>query len=102
MVRRHFQLADAFEIVADAIPDKPALITDDREYTYRQLDERATRLANHLTSVGIGPGDHVGIHAANCAEWVEAFYACCKISAVPINVNHRYVEAELRYLYDNA
>ncbi|MFM7684993.1 MAG: acyl-CoA synthetase [Actinomycetota bacterium] len=102
MVRRHFQLADAFEIVADAIPDRPALITDDLEYTYRELDERATRLANHLTSVGIRPGDHVGVHAANCAEWVESFYACCKISAVPINVNHRYVEAELRYLYDNA
>ena len=102
MVRRHLQLADAFEIVADAIADRPALITDDREMTYRELDERATRLANHLTSVGITRGEHVGIHAANCAEWVEAFYACSKISAVAINVNFRYVEAELRYLYDNA
>lgn len=99
---RHLQLADAFEIVADAIPDRPAVITDDRELTYRQLDERATRLANHLSTVGIRPGEHVGIHATNCTEWVEAFYACCKISAVPINVNFRYVEAELRYLYDNA
>ncbi len=102
MVRRHVQLADAFEIVADAIPDRPALITDDRTLTYRQLDDRATRLANHLSAVGVRPGEHVGIHAANCAEWVEAFYACCKISAVPINVNSRYVEAELRYLYENA
>ncbi len=102
MTRRHFQLADVFEIVADAIPDRPALITDDRELTYRELDERATRLANHLAGVGVRPGEHVGIHAANCTEWVESFYACCKISAVPINVNFRYVEAELRYLYDNA
>ena len=102
MALRHLQLADTFEIVADAIPDRPALITDDRELTYRQLDVRATRLANHLTSIGIAPGEHVGIHAANGAEWVEAFYACCKISAVPINVNYRYVQAELRYLYDNA
>ena len=101
-VPRHLQLADAFEVVADAIPDKPAVITDDHELTYAQLDERATRLANHLTSVGIRPGEHVAIHAANCVEWVEAFYACCKISAAPINVNFRYVEAELRYLYDNA
>ncbi len=38
----------------------------------------------------------------NCAEWVEAFYACCKISAGPINVNFRYVEAELAYLYSNS
>ena len=102
MARRHLQLADAFEVVADAIPDHPALVTDQAHMTYRQLDERATRLANHLTGIGIAAGEHVGIHAANCAEWVEAYYACCKISAVPINVNFRYVEAELRYLYENA
>ena len=89
-------------MVADAIPDRPAVITNEAEYTYRELDQRATRLANHLAEHGIGVGDHVGIHAANCIEWVEAFYACFKIRAIPINVNHRYVEAELRYLYDNA
>jgi 3-oxocholest-4-en-26-oate---CoA ligase len=90
------------EVVADAIPNLPAVITSDAEYTYAELDERATRLANHLANQGIGAGDHVGVHAMNCIEWVEAFYACFKIRAVPINVNYRYVEAELRYLYDNA
>ncbi len=102
MVARALQLADTFEVVADAIPDKPALITNEVEYTWGQLDERITRLANHLRSAGIERGDHVGIHATNCAEWVESFYACMKLGAVPINVNYRYVAAELRYLYDNA
>jgi acyl-CoA synthetase (AMP-forming)/AMP-acid ligase II len=100
---RHLQLADVLEVVADAIPDRPAVITSDGTHrTYRELDDRATRLANHLAANGVGPGDHVGIHATNCIEWCEAFYACFKIRAVPINVNYRYVEAELRYLYDNA
>ena len=99
---RTFNLADLFEIVVDAAPDRPALITGEVVYTYAQLDERATRLSNHLLSLGINRGDHVGIHAPNCAEWVEAFYACCKISAVAINVNFRYVEAELAYLYSNS
>ncbi len=102
MGERCLHLADILEVVADAIPDRPAVITNEAEYTYRELDQRATRLANHLAEHGIGVGDHVGIHAANCIEWVEAFYACFKIRAIPINVNHRYVEAELRYLYDNA
>ena len=88
MTARHFQLADLFEIVADAIGEKPWVITPEREFTYREVDERATRLANHLASVGIGAGDRVGIHAMNCIEWVEAFFACCKISAVPVNSNH--------------
>ena len=102
MTDRCLHLADVIEVVADAIPDRPAVITSDAEYTYGQIDERATRLANHLASSGVGAGDHVGVHAMNRIEWVESFYACFKIRAVPINVNYRYVEAELRYLYDNA
>ncbi len=99
---RCVHIADIFEIVADAIPDRPALITDVRTLTYAQLDERVTRLANHLSSVGIKRGDHVAIHASNCPEWIESFLALFKLGAVPINVNYRYVDAELRYLYDNA
>jgi acyl-CoA synthetase (AMP-forming)/AMP-acid ligase II len=103
MTARHLQLADLLELLADVIPDRPALVTNDAELTYAELDERATRLAHHLRDeLGVRAGEHVGIHAPNCAEWVEAFYACFKLRAVPINVNHRYVEAELGYLYDNA
>ncbi len=99
---RTYNLGDLLEIVTDAAPERLALITGEVTYTYAQLDERASRLANHLRSLGIHRGDHIGIHAMNCAEWVEAFYACFKIGAVPINVNYRYVEAELAYLYGNS
>jgi 3-oxocholest-4-en-26-oate---CoA ligase len=102
MPQRHIHLGDIIETLADAVGDKPAVITGETERTYAELDERATRLANHLGAHGVGPGDHVAIHAMNCVEWVESFYACCKLRAVPINVNFRYVENELRYLYDNA
>ena len=99
---RSIQLGDVLEVVADAIPHEMALITNEVQFTYSQLDERATRLANHLLSIGIKSGEHIGVHAQNCHQWVEAFYACAKISAVAVNVNYRYVAAELRYLYDNA
>lgn len=99
---RSIQLGDLIEVIADAIPNEPALITNDVKFTFAELDERITRLANHLLSIGIKRGEHVGVHAQNTHEWVEAFYACAKISAVAINVNYRYVAAELRYLYDNA
>jgi 3-oxocholest-4-en-26-oate---CoA ligase len=102
MSDRCLHIADMIEVIADAIPDLPAVITSDAVYSYADVDERATRLAHHLASQGVGAGDHVGVHAMNCIEWVDAFYACFKIRAVPINVNYRYVEAELRYLYDNA
>src|SRR5690606_22379959 len=56
----------------------------------------------HLVSIGVGPGEHVGIYAQNCAEWVEAMLGCFKARVVPINVNFRYVADELRYIFDNA
>ncbi|HEX5947060.1 MAG TPA: AMP-binding protein [Acidimicrobiales bacterium] len=102
MTDRCIHLGDIVEVLADAIPGKPALIAAEKDLTYRQLDERATRLANHLLAEGVVAGDHVAIHAMNCVEWVEALYGCFKLRAVPININFRYVEHELAYLYDDS
>ena len=97
-----YQLADLFESVVDRVPDHQAVLANDVRLTYRELDERANRLAHHLLAAGIGAGDHVGCHLLNGVEYVETMIACFKISAVPVNVNYRYVEEELRYLYENA
>ena len=42
-VKRHIHMADLFEILADTIPDRLALFTNEVEYTFAQLDERVTR-----------------------------------------------------------
>jgi acyl-CoA synthetase (AMP-forming)/AMP-acid ligase II len=97
-----FNLADLFERVADTVPDRLALVAGDRRLTYAQLDERANRVAHSLLDGGAGAGEHVGIHAHNRAEWVEAMLGCFKARLVPVNVNYRYVVDELRYLFDNA
>ena len=64
---RSIQLGDLFEVIADAIPNEPALITNDVKFTYAELDERITRLANHLLSIGIKRGEHVG--GSGLREW---------------------------------
>jgi acyl-CoA synthetase (AMP-forming)/AMP-acid ligase II len=97
-----WNIADLVEHTVDAVPDRVAVIVGDREETYAQLDERANRLAHHLSAQGVGKDDHVGIYGFNSLEFVETILAAYKIRAVPINVNYRYVEAELRYLFDNA
>jgi acyl-CoA synthetase (AMP-forming)/AMP-acid ligase II len=97
-----FNIADIFERAVDLMPERLALVCPPRRLTFSALDERANRLAHHLAGLGIGRGDHVGIYAPNCTEWVEGMLACFKIRAVPINVNFRYVEDELRYIFDNA
>jgi 3-oxocholest-4-en-26-oate---CoA ligase len=101
-VQRHYNFADLFEMAADKVPDRVALIDKRRQVTYRELDERATRFAHALQAAGIRAGDHVGVLATNCIEWVEAMYGIYKIRARVVNVNFRYVEEEMRYLFDNS
>src|SRR5689334_3831925 len=97
-----WNIADLTEHIVDTVPERVALIVADEPRTYAQLEERANRLAHHLQAQGIKPGDHVGIYGMNSHAFVETILAAYKLRAVPINVNYRYVEAELRYLFDNA
>src|SRR6478672_8874229 len=84
------------------MPDRSAILVSDRKVTYAELEAEANQLAHFLVSRGIGPGDHVGIYAKNSVEHVVALLAVFKIRAVAINVNYRYVEGELDYLFDNS
>ena len=97
-----FNLADLFESVVDLVPGQLAVVAGDRRLTYSQLDTRANRLAHHFADAGIGVGDRVGLQLANGSEYLEAMLACFKVRAIPINVNYRYVAAELRYLFHDA
>ena len=94
-----YNLSELFEQVVDAQPDRTALITEQRRLTYRELDERANRLAHHLAAVGVGVGDHVGLHLLNGSEYLEGMLAAFKLRAVPVNINYRYVARELEHLY---
>jgi 3-oxocholest-4-en-26-oate---CoA ligase len=97
-----FNLADLFEHAVDAFGEREYLVADGKRRTYAEMDARANRLAHHLADQGIGPGDHVGIYGVNSVEWIESLWAIFKLRAVWININYRYVEDELAYLFGNA
>jgi len=95
-------IADLFEHAVDLVPDRLALACGDHAVSYAQLEERANRLAHHLAAHGVGKGAHVGVQGHNSIEAVIAIVAAYKLRAVAVNVNYRYLENELRYLYRNA
>ncbi len=97
-----FNIADMVELVVDAVPERDALVCGDSRATYRELEDRANRVAHHLAEQGVGAGDHVGLYMYNCNEYLESMLACFKLRAVPVNVNYRYVADELAYIFDNA
>ncbi len=99
---KSFNIADMFEMVADKVPEREALVCGDYRATFKEFDERSTQLAHYMSSKGIKAGDHVGLFMYNCGEYLEGMMACFKIRAVPINVNYRYVGDELAYIFINA
>jgi acyl-CoA synthetase (AMP-forming)/AMP-acid ligase II len=90
-----FNIADLFESLVEAIPNDEALVAGDRRLTFAELDGRANRLASFMKRRGVRAGDHVGLHLFNGPEYVEAMLAAFKLRAVGINLNYRYVAAEL-------
>jgi acyl-CoA synthetase (AMP-forming)/AMP-acid ligase II len=97
-----YNIADLFEHAVDLVPDRVAVVCGERCLTFAQLDQRANRLAHHLTAQGLGRGSHIGVYSRNSIEALETMLAAYKIRAVPININFRYVPNELRYIFDNA
>ena len=110
-----FNLATVNEAIADAVPDREAIVFRDRRITYRQLTARTRRLANFLIGRGLGAHtgrdalgdwesgqDHLGIYLYNGNEYLEAMIGAYKARVAPFNVNYRYVDEELVYLLNDA
>ncbi len=97
-----FNVADLFESLADAVPERTAVVAGERRLTFAQLEERANRIAHVLAARGVKEGQHIGLYLHNGTEFLEGMLAAFKLRAVPININYRYVDDELAYLFENA
>ncbi|AHC27447.1 MULTISPECIES: acyl-CoA synthetase [Mycobacteriaceae] len=95
-------IADLAEHAIDAVPDRVALICEGEQLTYGQLEERANRLAHYLLDQGVKKDDKVGLYCRNRIEIVIGMLGIIKAGAILVNVNFRYVEGELKYLFDNS
>jgi O-succinylbenzoate-CoA ligase len=73
-------------------------MADGRRLTYRELNDRANRIANALRLQGVKKGDRVALLLMNGAEFVETFFAVAKIGAVNVPLNFRLVADELEFI----
>jgi acyl-CoA synthetase (AMP-forming)/AMP-acid ligase II len=94
--------ASVWELVADTVGQRVAIVHGECERTWADFDGRASRLASALAELGAGQGTAVAINLRNCIENMEALFAAFKLRAVPFNVNFRYREKELGYLLRDA
>ena len=97
-----WNLANVWEPIAAAIPDRPALIRGERVIDWAGFDRRANALARRLLDLGLKQQSKVAAYLYNGPEYLETYYAAFKAGLAPVNTNYRYVADELIYLFDNA
>lgn len=86
---------------ARKFPEKEALVFEGRRYIYRELNEAANRLANHLLARGVRKGDKVGMLSFNSDSFVISYFAVMKTGAVVVPLSFRLAPPEVEYILDN-
>jgi fatty-acyl-CoA synthase len=96
---RYETIGKAFDQTAQHFAARDALIVPAQQvrWSYEELKGRVDGLAAGLLSLGLNPGDRIGIWAPNRAEWTVAQFACAKAGLILVNVNPAYRLSELEF-----
>jgi fatty-acyl-CoA synthase len=88
-----------FDAVCAKWPSRPALVVRHQNvrWTYAELQREVDRLAAGLLTLGLEPGDRIGIWSPNNSEWVLTQFATAKAGLILVNINPAYRIAELEY-----
>ena len=86
----------------DVYPDHPAVIYGNTKYSWKEMRDRATRLASALSARGIGRNDTVSIIAPNIPEMFEAHFGVAAAGAVLNPINTRLDPATIAYILDHS
>ncbi|WP_417624834.1 AMP-binding protein [Paremcibacter congregatus] len=92
-------IGDRFDQAVKIYGDRNCVVVCDQgvRWTYSEFAGKVTDFAAGLLSLGLVPGDRVGIWAPNCAEWLITQYATAKAGLIQVNINPAYGQAELEY-----
>jgi 3-oxocholest-4-en-26-oate---CoA ligase len=97
--RMDYNLADLVAAIADALPDRCALVCDGHRLSYPDLMSRAGQVAQYLIGAGLQPDETVGLYMLNSTAYIEALLGCMLARAIPVNINYRYTGHELEHLF---
>jgi acyl-CoA synthetase (AMP-forming)/AMP-acid ligase II len=110
-----FNLATIHEAIAAEVPDRECLVFRDRRLSWEAVTDRTRRLGAVLRGHGLGchrergelqgwqsGQDHVALYLYNGNEYLEGMLGAYKARCAPFNVNYRYVDEELVYLFRDA
>ncbi|MBI5105050.1 MAG: acyl-CoA synthetase [Solirubrobacterales bacterium] len=91
-------VGDVVRRSAARTPDRVALRFGDRAWTFRELDEAASRVAGRLLGLGLGHGDRVAAYGRNSDAYLLLYLGCARAGLVHVPVNYNATGDELVYL----
>ena len=91
-------IPDYVERHARLYPEKKAVIFEDRQCTYLELQERVYRLANGLMKLGLKEEDRVAVLAENCFEFLEIYMGVAKAGGIVAPLNYRLLPKDITHL----
>jgi acyl-CoA synthetase (AMP-forming)/AMP-acid ligase II len=95
-------IADLPARFAADTPDKPAIVFDGRETSFRALEDGSRRLAARWQAEGFEPGTVIAYFGRNSDLFYQALFACARGGYVLASLNWRYAVAELAYVLADA
>ncbi|MEB3357179.1 MAG: amino acid adenylation domain-containing protein [Synechococcales bacterium] len=93
---------ELFEAQVERTPDATALIWEDQRLTYGELNDRATRLAHHLISLGVGPEVPVGVCMNRSANLVVGLLGILKAGGAYVPLDPAYPAERLAFIVEDA
>ena len=94
-----YTIGEALDRAVKRWPRAEALVAvhQDIRWTWAEFGQRVETLAAGLLSLGLEPGDRVGVWAPNCAEWTLVQFATAKAGLIQVNINPAYRLNEIEY-----
>jgi amino acid adenylation domain-containing protein len=100
--RKNKCIQEVFEAQVEKTPDSIALVFESRQLSYRQLNDRANQLANHLKKLGIGAESHVGICMERSFDLIVGLLGILKAGAAYVPLEPTYPEDRLAFMLEDA
>jgi len=95
-------IAQHVERGARFFPDRPAILFEGSELSYRELNLRANRLANALKADGVGRGDRVALYLPNIPNFAVCYVAALKAGAIAVSINSIFKSEEVKYIVNDS
>ncbi len=91
-----------FEEQVEKFPDRPALSFEGRQWTYRELNERANRLAHYLVKQGVQPDDLIAIYSEREPHLLVAILGILKAGAAYLPIDPVYPPERVQFMLEDA